>query len=52
MERYGRPTTGRVLPQRTTCGQVVSSHYCAVHAASVESPEVMAFIVSGGVTGK
>jgi uncharacterized membrane protein len=54
MERYGRPDDVAVyFPQAYNfAGQVVIVPRSAVSAVSSESADVMAFIVSGGVTGK
>jgi uncharacterized membrane protein len=54
MERFGRPDDVAVyFPQAYNfAGQVVIVPRAAVTELSVDSTEVMAFIVSGGVTGK
>jgi uncharacterized membrane protein len=54
MERYGRPDDVAVyFPQAYNfAGQVVVVPRTAVAPLKLESPEVMAFIVSGGVTGE
>jgi uncharacterized membrane protein len=54
MERYGRPGDVAVyFPQAYNfAGQVVVVPTTAVTAVALDSSEVMAFIVSGGVTGK
>jgi uncharacterized membrane protein len=54
MERFGRPDDLAVyFPQAYNfAGQVVIVPRSAVVPLALDSPEVMAFIVSGGVTGK
>jgi uncharacterized membrane protein len=54
MERYGRPDDVAVyLPQAYNfAGQVVIVPRDAITPLALDSPEVMAFIVSGGVTGQ
>jgi uncharacterized membrane protein len=54
MERFGRPDDVAVyFPQAYNfAGQMVIVPRSAVTALSVDASEVMAFIVSGGVTGK
>jgi uncharacterized membrane protein len=54
MERFGRPDDVAVyFPQAYNfAGQVVVVPRAAVTAVPLDSSEVMAFIISGGVTGK
>ena len=54
MERFGRPDDVAVyFPQSYNfAGQVVIVPRAAVTALAVDASDAMAFIVSGGVTGK